>query len=290
MSRTFGVKFNFVLNCIVNLILLGSGLIVVFLLVQILLFASFKIPTDSMQPTIIPGDNILVVKPLLGARLFDVSASLNGEVVDIKRTPGISAFSRNDVLVFNNPIARNWEKIEFDVMKYFVKRCIAISGDTLIIENGFYGVKGVSEDLGNITSQHNLNQHTESWVDNGVLYGLNGWTIRNFGPLYIPRKDDEIEVNIANVQAYKRLIEYETGKTILIKSGIVYLDNCELQSYKVKQNYYFMGGDNVLNSQDSRYWGLLPESFIVGKAVWVWKSEDKHTGKINWSRVFKRIK
>ena len=50
-----------------------------------------------------------------------------------------------------------------------------------------------------------------------------------------------------------------------------------------------MGGDNVLNSQDSRYWGLLPESYIVGKAVLVWKSEDKYTGKINWGRFFKRI-
>lgn len=283
-------RFNKILNCVANIILIGAGLIVVFVLAQVLLFASFKIPTDSMQPTIVPGDNILVVKPLLGARLFDVSAALNGEVVDIKRVPGISAFSRNDVLVFNNPIARNWEKIEFDVMKYFVKRCIAIPGDTLTIENGFYGVKGVVEDLGNITSQGSLNRLTDSVVDNGVLYGLNGWTIRNFGPLYIPRKDDDITISKANIHAYKRLIEYETGKAISVRDGIVYLGNKELQSYKVKQNYYFMGGDNVLNSQDSRYWGLLPESFIVGKAVWVWKSEDKHTGKINWGRVFKRIK
>lgn len=278
------------LNCITNFILIGAGLIVVFVFAQVLLFASFKIPTDSMQPTIIQGDNILVVKPLLGARLFDVSAALNGEVVDIKRVPGISAFARNDVLVFNNPIACNWEKIEFDVMKYFVKRCIAIPGDTLTIENGFYGVKGVSDDLGNITSQHNLNRLTDSLVDKGVLYGLNGWTIRNFGPLYIPRKDDDITISKANIHAYKRLIEYETGKAVSVREGIVYLGNKELQSYNVKQNYYFMGGDNVLNSQDSRYWGLLPESFIVGKAVWVWKSEDKHTGKINWNRVFKRIK
>lgn len=283
-------RFNKILNYVANIILIGAGLIVVFVLVQVLLFASFKIPTDSMQPSIIQGDNILVLKPLLGARLFDVSAALNGEVVDIKRVPGISVFSRNDVLVFNNPIARNWEKIEFDVMKYFVKRCIAVPGDTLSIENGFYCIKGVSDDLGNITSQHNLNRLTDSVVDKGVLYGLNGWTIRNFGPLYIPRKDDEIEINMANVQAYKRLIEYETGKEISVRDSIVYLGNCELQSYKVKQNYYFMGGDNVLNSQDSRYWGLLPESFIVGKAVWVWKSKDKHTGKINWGRVFKRIK
>lgn len=281
--------FNKFLNCIVNLILIGAGLIVVFVFAQVLLFASFKIPTDSMQPTIVPGDNILVVKPLLGARLFDVSAALNREAVEIKRVPGISAFSRNDVLVFNNPIAGNWEKIEFDVMKYFVKRCIALPGDTLTIENGFYRVKGVSADLGNIASQRSLSSLAEHSIENGVLYGLNGWTIRDFGPLYIPRKEDKITINTANIQAYRRLIEYETGKAISVREGVVYLENSELQSYEVKQNYYFMGGDNVLNSQDSRYWGLLPESYIVGKAVWVWKSEDKYTGRLNWGRFFKRI-
>lgn len=281
--------FNKILNCIVNLILIGAGLIVVFVFAQVLLFASFKIPTDSMQPTIVPGDNILVVKPLLGARLFDVSAALNGEVVEIKRVPGISAISRNDVLVFNNPIAGNWEKIEFDVMKYFVKRCIALPGDTLTIENGFYRVKGVSADLGDIASQRRLSMLAENSIENGVLYGLNGWTIRDFGPLYIPRKEDKITINTANIQAYRRLIEYETGKVITVRDSAVYLENSELQSYEVKQNYYFMGGDNVLNSQDSRYWGLLPESYIVGKAVLVWKSEDKYTGKINWGRFFKRI-
>lgn len=283
-------KVNKILDCAASVVLWGAGAIMVFVLAQVLLFASFKIPTDSMQPTVVPGDYILVVKPLLGARLFNVSATLDGEAVDIKRIPGLCSFSRNDVLVFNNPIARNWDKIEFDVMKYFVKRCIAIPGDTLTIENGFYRVRDVTEQLGNLTSQRSLHQLTDNSIEKGLLNGLNGWSIRNFGPLYIPRKDDEITISKANVRAYKRLIEYETGKMISERDGLVYLDNNELHSYKMRQNYYFMGGDNVLNSQDSRYWGLLPESFIVGKAVWIWKSEDIHTGAMNWSRFFKRIK
>lgn len=282
-------KINKILDLAVTVILWSAGAIMVFVLAQVLLFASFKIPTDSMQPTIMPGDNILVVKPLLGARLFNVSATLNGEAVEIKRLPGISSFSRNDVLVFNNPIARNWDKIEFDVMKYFVKRCIAIPGDTLTIENGFYRVKGVTDTLGNLAAQLSLHQLPKNSIEKGLLNSLNGWTILDFGPLYVPRKDDEITISKANVQAYKRLIEYETGKEISERDGLVYLDNNEFHSYKVQQNYYFMGGDNVLNSQDSRYWGPLPESFIVGKAIWIWKSEDKQTGAMNWSRFFKRI-
>ena len=53
--------------------------------------------------------------------------------------------------------------------------------------------------------------------------------------------------------------------------------------------YYFVTGDKVMNSKDSRYWGLLPKKFIVGKATLIWKSVDLDTDEIRWNRVFKRI-
>ena len=50
-----------------------------------------------------------------------------------------------------------------------------------------------------------------------------------------------------------------------------------------------MAGDRVEDSQDSRYWGLLPEDYIVGKAWIIWKSVDPHTGKFRWERFLKKI-
>jgi len=65
-------------------------------------------------------------------------------------------------------------------------------------------------------------------------------------------------------------------------------------NYTFKQNYYFMMGDNRHNSADSRFWGFVPETNIVGKAVFVWMSYDKDAPKIweriRWSRVFRFIK
>ena len=58
--------------------------------------------------------------------------------------------------------------------------------------------------------------------------------------------------------------------------------------YCFRENYYFVAGDNVGSSQDSRYWGLLPESYIVGKAVLIWKSNDE-SGKLRWSRILSKI-
>lgn len=59
--------------------------------------------------------------------------------------------------------------------------------------------------------------------------------------------------------------------------------------YTFRENYYFVAGDRAMNSQDSRYWGLLPEPYIVGRARWVWKSVDRN-GKVRWERVMKRVK
>lgn len=62
-----------------------------------------------------------------------------------------------------------------------------------------------------------------------------------------------------------------------------------IREYRFLKNYYFMAGDKGLNSQDSRYWGLLPEEYIVGKAAFVWKSVDPYTGKLRWDRFMKKI-
>ena len=72
-------------------------------------------------------------------------------------------------------------------------------------------------------------------------------------------------------------------KKFLIKDVILFL------KVYFKENYYFMGGDNMENSKDSRYWGLLPEPYIVGVATRIWKSVDKYTDEVRWDRVMKHI-
>ena len=62
-----------------------------------------------------------------------------------------------------------------------------------------------------------------------------------------------------------------------------------IQEYCFRENYYFVAGDKADNSQDSRYWGLLPEPFIVGRAWRIWKSEDRNNGNIRWNRIWKKV-
>ena len=87
-----------------------------------------------MGPALKDGDRILVNKMIKGARLFNVFAALDNKDVTIYRMPGLGHFKRNDVLVFNFPYQMNrWDSIRMNVMQYYVKRCIALPGDTLEI-------------------------------------------------------------------------------------------------------------------------------------------------------------
>ena len=84
-------------------------------------------------------------------------------------------------------------------------------------------------------------------------------------------------------------IEWERKKKLRIQGDSVLLGDGLIREYTFLKNYYFTTGDNVLSSQDSRYWGLLPEEYIVGKATRIFRSVNKHTGKDRWRRMMKKI-
>ena len=119
-----------------------------------------------------------------------------------------------------------------------------------------------------------------------------GWTRDNFGPLWIPQQGAVVELTLANLPLYERIITAYEGNTLNVRDGKIYINGEEAQSYTFKQDYYFMMGDNRHNSLDSRYWGFVPEDHIVGKPALVWLSIDgnkKFPKNIRWRRFFKFV-
>ncbi len=102
-----------------------------------------------------------------------------------------------------------------------------------------------------------------------------GWTVFNFGDLYIPKKDIVIILNKKNIERYSKIItEYENHKLEIVNNKI-FIDGRVRQEYQFERNYYFMLGDNRSQSLDSRYWGFVPENHIIGKAVKILFSNSK---------------
>ena len=118
------------------------------------------------------------------------------------------------------------------------------------------------------------------------------WTRDNFGPLWIPSKGAEVELNMNNLPLYRRIIAAYEGNELAVKDGRIFINSEETRTYTFKQDYYFMMGDNRHNSLDSRYWGFVPEDHIVGKPALVWLSIDgnrKFPKNIRWRRFFKFV-
>jgi len=269
-------------------------LVLVAILLRMTTIASFRIPTDSMQPTLLPGDNILVNKTIMGARIFDIWEAAEDKEVEIYRLPGLGKVKRNDVLVFHYPYPHKNDSLSMHLLKYYVKRCIALPGDTMGIREGHYYIKGMDEPIGNVEAQERIARFDKEDAGGIVMDAYPwdkyiDWTIQDFGPLHVPARGQTVAMDSTAMKLYRKLIEWEQKKLMTREGNKVYLGDSLIQEYRFKENYYFVGGDYMENSKDSRYWGLLPEPYIVGVATRIWKSVDKSTGKIRWDRVMKKI-
>lgn len=235
-----------------------------------------------------------------------------------------------------------------DKRENFIKRCVAIAGDTLQIKNRVIYINGVAQplpefhefnylvttkvpldpdQLNSIGIQDNNNPDknqvnmvgTNSYIIgmsdqekvqlkmlNAVKdiepepmqdydkspflfpYGNNGWTVDDYGPIWIPKKGATIPLNPENVSRYHRCIDTYEGNKFEVKNGQYFINGKPATTYTFKLNYYWMMGDNRHNSLDSRYWGFVPEDHVVGKASLIWFSYGDNG--IRWRRIFQKIK
>ena len=129
---------------------------------------------------------------------------------------------------------------------------------------------------------------------NSNLDPYNSWNRDNFGPIQIPKEGETVTLTAETLPIYKRIIEAYEGNTLRVDGEKIYINGEEVTSYTIKQNYYWLMGDNRHNSVDSRYWGFVPEDHVVGKAVFTWFSKRNEVNHfesgIQWDRMFKTVK
>lgn len=385
--------------------------------INIFFFQNYKIPTGSMEKTLLIGDHLYVSKMAYGPRIpntpiafpfaqhtLPLTKKTKSYVewikIPYKRLKGFGNVKRDDIVVFNFPegdtvviqnqsvsyyhivrdsaeilkkldkmygrklktdkeyyaIAREkiWKHFDIvvrpvDKKDNYIKRCVAIPGDTLQIIDGQVYINGKPQKfIGTIQHYYDIIVKPNSFISDKTLerldvneyyrypgtphltallsfesleklkkfsnvimikkneevgnsYNINyfphdtayKWTLDNFGPLYIPKKGDTVEINLKNLCLYERIIDCYENNDLKVVNDKIYINGKETNKYIFKMNYYWMMGDNRHSSLDSRYWGFVPEDHIVGKPRLIWLSIDKNKPffkKIRWNRMFKIIK
>ena len=222
-------------------------LLVVFML-RSFIAEPFKIPSSSMRPTLEVGDFILVNKFIYGLRL---------PIVETKVIP-VSDPKRGDVVVFRYPLNPSQD---------FIKRVVGVGGDTVSYMDKKLTVNGnpLPEVLdGTYSYLENMRFET---LDRMLVTGNGGDGPRTYTIGVNPRAPP---VNPQAVRAFP-------GR-----------ENCDYNergfTCKVPAGQYLMMGDNRDNSDDSRYWGFVPDDHIRGKAFFIWWNWDDIS-----SLAFKRV-
>jgi len=241
------------------------------LLIKSFLIETSRVPTGSMEKTIMVGDFLFVNKFIYGS-----SSPRNIPFTDVAlpyfQLPAISEPDRGDIVVFEYPGDR--DELTPKVINNYVKRCIGLPGDTIEIIDKVVFVNGKEAPIPpNI--QYLKPRPMIEGVQNIYIYPKDsGWNEDNYGPYVVPKKGDVIKLTPENVEWYKTLINRELGDEVVgTFRGKVTINSKRVDTYTIQKDYYFMMGDNRDDSADSRFWGVVPRDKIVGEALmiyWSW--------------------
>jgi len=264
-------------------------------LLKTFIIEAFRIPTGSMENTLLVGDFLLVNKLVYGA-----SSPRRIPLTDVEipyfTLPAIVNPKPNDVIVFEYPGDRDELKHKEPVN--YIKRCVAGPGDTLKIIDKKLFLNG--ERFYNPPLVKHLNPRTRprEFYESGIFPKGSPWNEDNYGPLYIPKAGDVINLNYQNIETWRTLINREHGRQVVkVEGKIVTIEGYPVKSYTVNKDYYFMIGDNRDDSFDSRFWGFVPRDKIIGEAIviyWSWDPSKTNLwellGSIRLNRIAQLIK
>ena len=298
-----------------------GGAVLVAVLLRAAAFEAFRIPSTSMEDTLLVGDFVLVSKLHYGPRLFGT------------RLPGLDDPDRGDVAVFNYPPGLEAEAAR---RTPYIKRIVGLPGDTLSIRSKEVRVGAevqaappAGRQLWEVRRSGPLSldalralgladrverRAPGLWLVEGTaaqadrLRALPGvdavyplvrplgdgsaafpaafrFSLDDYGPVVVPRAGATVALDDLSWPVVRTVIERFEGHRAERTADGFLLDDVPAETYTFRQDYYFVLGDNRDDSADSRTWGFVPADHLIGKAVAVYFSWDEEAGAPRWDRV-----
>ncbi len=315
------------------------------LIIRAFFFQAYRIPTPSMERTLLVGDFLIVSKISYGSRTPMVlsvpftNIYLKGVTFPWVRLPGLDDVERYDIVVFNYPI----DIAPISMKTSYVKRAIGLPGDEISIRESDLYVNGepaevfpgmqehyvvtlqnqirlnrskveagggivvdrmeANQYLVNMT--HDLAVDMRTWnevvdISEFVLprdfneYArvefnfASGFMNHDYLPtITVPYEGQEVTLTSENWHIYENIVERYENNTVEHDGDVFIINGERTNTYTIKQDYYFMMGDNRDNSQDSRYWGFVPETHVVGEVAFIYFSWDAEEMFPRFGRIFK---
>lgn len=214
------------------------------LLLRVSVVQAYHVPTGSMKNTVMIGDYLLVNKFIYGIRSPD-NIPFTGIRLPHFRLPAIKEPEIGEIVVFKS--------LEDPAVNY-VKRCVAVGGQTVEVRHGELYIDGKPEGQRHLLSRE-FDNDENCYVDKFLV-------TRDNGVQYVVR------------QYADAMLRAERMEPMIIPP-----------------NHFFMVGDNRDNSYDSRHWGLVPRDNVVGEAMVVYWSANRQIplynlfDKVRWHRI-----
>lgn len=313
------------------------------LIIRTFFFEAYRIPTPSMEKTLMTGDFLIVSKMSYGPRTPMVvgvpftNIYIPGFVLPWTRLPGFSEIERNDIVVFNYPI----DLAPVAAKTNYVKRSVGMPGDTLSIDDNQLFVNGeqaqpfpgiqqtyevevrdrvrlsaakvkaaggtlyqtqqsgdyrinmsqeVAEEINQwqeVTEVHPfaLPDEFNEYDQRGFSFSTGFNNHHHLSSTVVPFKGQTVTLTSENYHVYENIISRYEGNDVERDGGEFVINGEQTDEYTIRQDYYFMMGDNRNNSEDSRFWGFVPQTHIVGKAGMIYFSWDSE----RWLPRFDRL-
>jgi signal peptidase I len=224
-----------------------------------------RIPTGSMEDTILVGDFVLVNKFIYGSASPKYIPFTEIELPYF-RLPALKEPKATDIVVFEYPGDRD-QLFANELGVNYVKRCIGTPGDTIEIVDKVVFINGKEFWIPPHIKYLSPYAKPKTMVDPRIFPKGMPWNEDNYGPLIVPFKGYTIKLNKDNVEQWRTTIDREYGRRVVeVKDNVIMIDGIPVNQYTFKKDYYFMMGDNRDDSLDSRFWGFVARDMVVGEA------------------------